>query len=215
MPVENSNLENSLGAIRRFVQRRGNPMHPCELCGAELHADHEHVIDLRNRRLMCACTACAILFSDGQNTYRRVPRRADLLTEVHVSDAQWDSLLIPINLAFFFYNSHVGRMVAMYPSPAGAMESQLELSAWEDLVSENPMLAELQPDIEALLVNRVGDAREYYRLSIDRCYELIGLIRLHWRGLSGGAEVWKQIEMFFDRLKTARGNNSIPEAANA
>ena len=44
-----------------------------------------------------------------------------------------------------------------------------------------------EPDVEALLVNRVGAVREYFIVPIDECYKLVGLIRLHWRGLSGGA----------------------------
>ena len=34
---------------------------------------------------------------------------------------------------------------------------------------------------------------QYYIVPIDECYRLVGLIRMHWRGLSGGTEVWKEI----------------------
>jgi hypothetical protein len=61
------------------------------------------------------------------------------------------------------------------------------------------------PDVEALLVNRVGAARDYFIVPIDECYKLVGLIRLHWRGLSGGAVVWGEIGRFFDELRR-RGN---------
>ena len=63
------------------------------------------------------------------------------------------------------------------------------------------MLAHLDPDVEALLVNRMNGAREYYLVSIDRCYALIGLIRSHWRGLSGGAEVWEAVRDYFGTLR--------------
>jgi hypothetical protein len=59
----------------------------------------------------------------------------------------------------------------------------------------------MEPDVEALLVNRVRETREYYLVPIDACYKLVGLIRAHWRGLSGGAEVWHEIKHFFDELK--------------
>jgi hypothetical protein len=36
---------------------------------------------------------------------------------------------------------------------------------------------------------------------IDECYRLVGLIRVHWKGLSGGSEVWREIRKFFDSLK--------------
>jgi hypothetical protein len=63
------------------------------------------------------------------------------------------------------------------------------------------MLERLEPDIEALLVNRVASSREYFIAPIDACYELVGLIRMHWRGLSGGDAVWREIGCFFSRLQ--------------
>jgi len=68
-------------------------------------------------------------------------------------------------------------------------------------VQDNPGLGQMQPDVEALLVNRVGEARDFFLAPIDVCFELVGLIRLHWRGLSGGTEVWQEIAAFFNRLK--------------
>jgi len=198
----------ALASLRQFIRPRRKIDQPCELCGAELPAEHEHLVRLADRHLACTCQACAILFSDGNAHFRRVPRRAERLTDFQLSDAQWDGLLIPIELAFFFENSTAGRPLAMYPSPAGPTESLLELTSWRELVEQNPVLGRMRPDVEALLVNRVGGAREYYRVSIDRCYELVGLIRLHWRGLSGGTEVWRHIGSFFDRLRQAEGSTA-------
>ena len=118
-----------------------------------------------------------------------------------MSDAEWESLSLPINLAFFFFNTPSQKMVAMYPSPAGATESLLPLAAWSSLVRQNPLLEEMQADVEALLVNRVGEKRDYFLAPIDKCFELVGTIRMHWRGLSGGEEVWRAIDEFFARLK--------------
>jgi hypothetical protein len=91
-------------------------------------------------------------------------------------------------------------MKALYPSPAGATESLLPLDAWNSLAARNPRLKTMQSDVEAFLVNRVGTKREYYVVPIDFCFELVGLIRKHWRGLSGGDTVWRQVETFFARL---------------
>jgi hypothetical protein len=120
-----------------------------------------------------------------------------------MSDAEWEALALPINLAFFFYSTPDKKMTAMYPSPAGATESLLPLTAWEMLVGNNPPLGELQPDVEALLVNRVGGKRACYIAPIDRCFELVGLIRTNWRGLSGGEEVWHKIDNFFASVTDA------------
>ena len=177
------------------------------MCSAELRSQHAHLIELTKRRLHCACDACAMLFSGQAGTkYKRVPRDVRLLANFRMTDAEWDGLLIPINLAFFFQNSLDSRVSALYPSPAGATESLLPLEAWSSIIQANPLLNRLEPDVEALLVNRVGQARgsapaEYYIVPIDACYELVGLIRIHWRGLSGGAEVWLEIGNFFAGLR--------------
>src|SRR5262249_28192005 len=96
-------------------------------------------------------------------------------------------------------------VVAVYPSPAGATESALPLEAWDELVAENPGLANLEPDVEALLVNRVGAARDYFRVGIDQCYRLAGIIRTRWSGFSGGTAVWDEIGRFFEELKRRSG----------
>ncbi len=109
-------------------------------------------------------------------------------------------------MAFFFRSSAEDRTVTLYPSPAGAVESLLPLDAWTEIVQANAVLGQLRPDIEALLVNRVGHAHElaraeYYIAPIDDCYRLVGLIRANWKGLSGGSEVWSEIGRFFSDLR--------------
>jgi hypothetical protein len=133
--------------------------------------------------------------------YRRVPRRIRFLKDFRLSDAQWNGLSIPISLAFFFSSSVTGRVVAIYPSPAGPTESLLDFDSWDEIVRDNPILREMEPDTEALLVNRVGTTREHYLAPIDACYRLVGLLRSRWQGISGGTEVWEEIRRFFEELK--------------
>lgn len=192
-------------ALRQFA-KRDKAAEKCELCSLALRLDHPHLIELSQRKLICACDACALLFSGPSKKYRRVPRRIQAFPNFQLSDAEWNSLMVPINMAFFFKNSVENRVIAMYPSPAGATESLLELESWNDLGTRNPQLEEMEPDVEALLVNRLGYSRgysapEYYLLPIDECYKLVGLIRAHWSGLSGGTEVWQQIGEFFRIIK--------------
>ena len=191
----------ALPYLRRFVRKR-SVRERCELCDVELAAEHSHLLDLSTRQLACACEACAILFSGQAVTrYRRVPRRPRFLPDFRLTDETWGALQLPINLAFFVNSTPEGRVIVLYPSPAGATESLLTLEAWQDLVAENPVLASFEPDVEALLIHRKGAARECYRAGIDECYKLVGLIRTHWRGLSGGAEAWEAIGRFFADLK--------------
>jgi hypothetical protein len=191
---------NPFTALRQFVRRPD--VERCELCGQLLAAEHPHLLELPRRRIVCSCHPCAILFAGQEGArFRRIPQQAQLLDGFRLTDAQWDALLIPINLAFFFHNSQTGKVVALYPSPAGATEAQLPLDAWPELVELNPVLRELEPDVEAVLVDRVGPRREHYRAPIDECYKLVGLIRAHWRGLSGGPDVWEAVARFFEQLQ--------------
>jgi hypothetical protein len=200
-PSATLRLSTALAALRRFARPRA-VVGRCELCGLALPAEHPHLVELSSRRLVCGCAACATLFDNQSRArYRRVPLRVRYLASFRLDEARWAGLALPINLAFFFNSSAAGKTLVYYPSPAGPTEATLDFESWAEIVRDNPVLNELEPDVEALLVNRIGEAREYYLAPIDECYRLTGLIRVHWRGLSGGTEVWEEIESFFRSLK--------------
>jgi hypothetical protein len=195
------NPRNEFAALRRFVPRRA-PTEKCDLCSAAVGPEHDHLVEPSTRKIECACQACALLFSGQAGTkYKRVTRRVRFLADFQMTDAQWEGLMVPISMAFFFFSTPAGKVVALYPSPAGPTESLLTLDTWEEIVSGNPVLQGMESDVEALLVNRIGSPSEYFLAPIDECYKLVGLIRAHWRGLSGGTEVWTEINNFFTALK--------------
>ncbi len=134
-----------------------------------------------------------------------MPRRARYLADFRLGDVEWEGLGLPIRLAFFLHSTPAGRVVAFYPSPAGATEAPVPPEAWQALVDDNPAVRDLEPDVEALLANRVGDARDHYRVGVDECYRLAGILRSHWSGFSGGAAVWEAIGCFFADLKERSG----------
>lgn len=176
----------------------------CDMCAAPVPPGHRHLVDLHDRRLLCACRACALLFDSraaGGGHLRLVPTRRRRLDAFVLDGALWDRLRIPVDMAFFFHSTPAERVSAFYPSPAGPTECLLELEAWTELEAANPVLAEMEPDVEALLVSRARDMREHWLVPIDDCYELVGLIRSRWRGF-GGEEVWAAIDRFFDDLPT-------------
>jgi Family of unknown function (DUF5947) len=186
--------------LRKFVRPRA-AAERCELCGAGIAPEHSHLLEPSSRQLHCVCMPCAILFSDRQDArYQRVSPRADSLKDLRMSEDIWNEFHLPINLAFFVNGTTAGRVQAYFPSPAGATESLLTMEAWERLVAENPSIASLRPDVEALLVNRLNGANAGYIVSIDECYKLVGLIRTSWHGLSGGSAVWEQIGQYFKDL---------------
>lgn len=200
-----------LAALRNFV-RKPPEAERCDLCSVVLAEQHQHLVDPQTRRLLCACDPCAILFpGNGETQYRRVPRDARYLNDFNLSDQAWNSLAIPIGLAFIYFSTLSNQILAVYPSPAGPTESALDKESWEELVADNPGLAKLSADVEALLINRMNGAREYFLAPIDECYKLTGVVRKYWRGFSGGDEGWEQIGKFFDRLK----ERAYPETAGS
>jgi hypothetical protein len=201
--------DDPLAALRRFARvRERAPAELCDFCSAGLTDAHQHLIDPEERRLICVCEACAILFGNqGETKYRRVPRRTHFLHDFRLTEVQWQNMLIPIQLAFIFHSSTAQKSIALYPSPAGPTESWLDAATWIEIVAQNPALQKMEPDVEALLINRLGrvnrDGRadEYYIAPIDECFRLAGLLRAHWRGLSGGTKVWEEIARFFLELR--------------
>lgn len=194
-------------ALRRFARARPT-RERCELCGADLPGEHPHLLGPAQRSLVCTCSACALLFASGKGRFRCVPRRVEHLLGFRMTDARWESLHVPIDLAFFFPSTPARAVIALYPSPAGVTECAAGDTAWQELAEENPVLRELEPDVEALLVNRlplaqtsVESAGEYFRVPIDDCFRLAGMLRKHWRGLAGGTEVWKEMATFFNALR--------------
>jgi hypothetical protein len=200
-------MREPLGALRQFLQRpRAAPGEKCEMCATPLSGDHRHVVNVETRQILCSCRPCHLLFTHsgaGRGKYRAVPDRRVYHPSFNLGEAHWDRLQIPVRMAFFFFNSALDRNVAFYPGPAGATESLLALDAWRDLVEDNPALALLAPDVEALLVYG-GQGRsgfECFTVPINVCYELVGQVRLHWQGFSGGAEAWRAIGEFFAALR--------------
>jgi hypothetical protein len=165
------------------------------------------MLDPEKRTLVCACPACALLLASSAGTrFRRIPPEIQRLTDCRMTEQQWLALGIPINLAFVVRQNARGAVVALYPSPAGITESPVAEDVWSEIVRDEPRLASLQDDVQALLIHRVVQPAQYYIAPIDACYRLSGLIRLHWKGFSGGTEVWKQIAGFFDEVCKLAGD---------
>ena len=219
-------------SLRRFATGR-EPYEPaadrppgprgCEMCAEPIGDEHGHVANLEDRRILCACRPCTLLFThEGAGSertaggdapvrrFRAVPERHRYDPDFAMSEGDWDDLAIPVRMAFFFHNSGLGRTVAFYPGPGGATESELPLDAWVRVLAANPAVADVEPDVEALLVDRDTGA---YLVPIDVCYELVGLVRLHWKGFDGGAEAWERIDAFFAGLRE-RGERVAGEDAH-
>ncbi|MFI6693872.1 DUF5947 family protein [Streptomyces sp. NPDC050433] len=215
-----------VATLLRVHRERPEPVagERCEMCATPIGEEHQHVVNLESRSLMCGCRACYLLFTDdgAQLRYRAVPDRYLRFDGLPLDARTWDELQIPVGLAFLFRNSVQDRTIAFYPGPAGATESELPLDAWAAIVDAGPELAVLRPDVEALLVRRTeagGGGREIvascHLVPIDACYELVGRLRTLWRGFDGGREAHAAMDAFFEHVQArSRPAAAAPEAVD-
>jgi Family of unknown function (DUF5947) len=189
--------------LTRIRSNRATPERPgerCEMCSELIAEEHQHVVNVADRQLMCTCRACYLLFTDShaELRYRAVPDRFLSFPGFALDRRAWETLQIPVGVAFFFTNSALGRTVAFYPGPAGACESELALDVWGTLSGADARVGLLADDVEALLV-RVPESGppQSYLVPIDACYEFVGRLRMLWRGFDGGQEAREFIDGFF------------------
>ncbi len=205
-----------VAGLRRYVRQPPRSQPPpdggarCELCPISLPAEHKHLLDLDERRIVCVCPTCWSMRS-GDARYRPTGSRTVWLEGLQLPDDLWAEFQIPIGLAFFLRSSATGSVVALYPSPAGATESELDLEAWARLVALNPVLEDLDADAEALIVNRMATPHIHAIAPLDDCYRLVGIIKATWEGISGGAVMESAVQRYFDDLRD-RGGRAMTQA---
>ena len=203
MSGANGGGNDNVALLQRMLQKRPPPGERCDFCAAPLTSEHSHLIELAARRILCSCRPCYLVFEPqgaAQGKYRPIPSRYVELTDFAIEDARWDALAIPIGLAFFFYNSLEKKMLAFYPSPAGATESLLPMDTWDELASSYPDFTSIEPDVEAILIQRTPGVSRCFIVPIDAAYELVGIIRSTWKGFDGGEDAREKIESYFAAL---------------
>jgi hypothetical protein len=184
---------------------RAQARQQCELCGNPIADHHRHVLAASDQTLRCACRACGLLFEKdaaAQGQYRLVPQRR---IRLEAADDITDDIGVPVGLVFLVRQPD-GGAVANYPSPLGVTRSELDEAGWQRLATRWPVLAAMTPHVEALLLNSARGARERWLVPIDDCYRLVAVVRQHWKGMSGGRDVWPAVSEFFAGLhgQTAR-----------
>jgi hypothetical protein len=196
------------GVLQRFARRAAEASvaaaDKCDLCSEPVRSQHRHLLERATRQMACVCQACGMLFDQpaaSNGKYRLIPDRSLYLADFCMSDAEWDSLRVPVGMCFIVITEDA-RPLAFYPSPMGATEAVVDPATWTSLSARYPLLGEIQPDVEALLVNRARGARDHFIVPIDTCFSLVGLIRTRWRGLSGGSDAWTEIDHFFETLRS-------------
>src|ERR687894_2475519 len=111
----NGKTFSAFSSLRRFAQqqserataveaRRQAAQESCELCSEPIPTEHRHLLNVSTREIMCACRPCSILFdreAASEGRYRVIPDRRLFLGDFEMSDAQWENLRIPVDMAFF------------------------------------------------------------------------------------------------------------------
>jgi hypothetical protein len=210
-PVPSSRLARLVGTAptrgepaEKSVHGRSSPGETCDLCAAPIADTHRHLLELESSDLRCVCTPCSILFDRREASlgrFRLVPDRVLAIRDFQLDDQRWADLSIPVGLAYLVWSSRENRVRAFYPGALGAVESRLGLEAWNAIVGDNPVLATLEPDVEALLIRRLPRAVDHWLVSIADCFELVATLRTRWRGLTGGERVWEEIDQRFERFE--------------
>lgn len=131
---ECANSEDALASLKRFAGSAPR-VERCELCGATVGTIHLHLLDRTTHAIVCACSACTLLFSNQQEArFLRIPPEVRAVCDLASDEVQggldWEALALPIDLVFFIRQAD-GRLWAKYPSPAGAIESSLPLKGVE------------------------------------------------------------------------------------
>jgi hypothetical protein len=188
----------TLASLRAFAATRERPPR-CELCSTPLLPNHEHVLEPRATRLLCACSACARTLAGARiDRPRRIESFARRLRELELDDATWQKLGVPVGLAFFSLRGPAQDVVASLPGRAGIVETLVPPELWREALTEHPSLREFLPDVEALLVRRTTGKRDYFHVSIDHCFRLAGLLRSERWPISGPEPAL--VDRFFDEL---------------
>ena len=165
-------------AARPAEPSRHAPRSAASCAASRSPPEHRHLLDLQRAALLCACRAVLDPVRPprrGRRPLRLVPERAGGCSTTSSSTTRCGRA------------RHPGRPGVLLPEHAPPVawsrstrarsaptESLLELTAWDELARRTRCSRELQPDVEALLVNRTGERARALARPVDRCYELVG-----------------------------------------
>ena len=78
------------------------------MCAEPIGDEHSHVANIGDRRLMCTCRGCYLLFTSraraGCGCAPSRPSTA-VVDDFAFTQEQWDDLAIPVDLVFLFRQS--------------------------------------------------------------------------------------------------------------
>ena len=191
------------------------PAARCDRCGVGLLPDprHAHLFSYSRRSLLCACAACSAPYREGvigkerSPAYRLVPSRVERIDALSLTQADWEELGIPVQIAFLLKNQREnGWRLGRGRGPSRLSQPGREYGIGHPAGGVDPPLVQLL-SARATRAGRRSPARRqaprqarYFRAPIDECYRLAGLLRSHWEGFAGGPRVGAAVDDFFAEL---------------
>lgn len=90
----------AFAALRQLAKAPPQPvLERCELCNLVLPPTHRHLLDMATRQVVCSCDPCALLFHHAIGAkFKPVPRDTRALTNFQITEAEWESLALPISV---------------------------------------------------------------------------------------------------------------------
>ena len=165
--------------------------------------EHSHLVDVHAANCSARVRVLPPLPVDGRAEATSPCPTGTLRSRIFRRSAAVGQPSDPVSVAFFLLNSTLDRVARSTPV---RRVRRIRCSARHvgRIVAANPSLAGLEPDVEAFLVRadrNVGGA-ECFVVPIDVCYELVGRLRMLWRGFDGGREAHAALDEFFERVRT-------------
>ena len=134
----------------------------CDLCSEPIPPEHRHLLDLETRELRCACrraACCSTARAPAAGTTPG-PRPAAAAGRLRARRRAWEELRIPVDMAFFFHRARGRARRRLLPGADGRDRVAARAARLGGDRGRQPRARGMEPDVEALLVNRARGARD-------------------------------------------------------
>jgi hypothetical protein len=132
------------------------------------------------------------------------------LRDLQLNEEDWRALDVPVRLLFLCPSALHDCVYAVYPNAQGAVQAQLPLRSWHELLTTHPVLASVAYELEALVVDGREGRCACSCVSIDVCHGLVGLLRSSQRS---AVNAWPELERALSDLQ--RGATLTPAPVRA
>ena len=146
----------------------------CRFCSSALDSPPNPLFEVATQRVLFACNPCASRFEKRSGgPFKLIPRSTRQIEDFRMPEVPWQTYDLPGNVTFVFYCTAAAKLLSVCKVAAGTVDLTVPREVWKAIIEANPVLEEMRPDVEGLLIIHTGDSREYFIAPIDVCYNLI------------------------------------------